>query len=137
MKGALPPEIISERQYPKVFAWIARFRKAVAVAKSSAPKPATLKGDEALRRIASSGYWDGDEQVDENDPLKLKKGQEVEVYPTDSGFSSRDRGRLVALNATEVVVETETKVGACSVRIHCPRIDFRIAPVSSSGASKL
>ncbi len=75
--------------------------------------------------------------MDENDPLKLKKDQEVEVYPTDSGFSRRDRGRLVALNAAEVVLSTQTKVGDSEVRIHCPRIDFRITPVSSSAVSKL
>jgi hypothetical protein len=137
MKGALPRESISEEHYPKVFAWIARFKKAVNAARASAPKPATLKGDEALQRITSSGFWEPEGQVDENDPLKLKKGQEIEVQPTDSGFSHRDRGHLVALNAAEVVLQAPTKQGNSEVRIHCPRINFRITPASSSAASRL
>jgi hypothetical protein len=130
---------MSEEHYPKVFAWIARFKKAINAARSSGPKPATVKGDGAFQRIISSDFWEPEGQVDENDPLKLEKDQEVEVYPTDSGLSGRDRGRLVALDATEVVLSTQTKQGDNELRIHFPRVNFRITLVSNSSnaASRL
>ncbi|KAL9120462.1 MAG: hypothetical protein Q9187_002982 [Circinaria calcarea] len=134
MKGALPPEIISEEQYPKVFAWIDRFDKAVSTAKSSSPKPTTLKGAEAVRHITQADYVDTQQSVDENEPLGLKEGQEIEVWPLDSGFRHHDRGRLVALTSKEVVVASPTKIGGKEVRIHCPRTNFRIQAVSEAGA---
>ena len=136
LKGALPSELVSEKQYPKVFAWISRFRKAISAAKATAPKPQTLKGDKALQQIMSAGFAEPEGQVDESDPLKLKKGQEVEVWPTDSGFRHRDRGRLVTLNAGEVVLSAKTGTIGEEIRIHCPRVNFRIAPVDGN-TSKL
>ena len=66
--------------------------------------------------------------VDEMDRSGLKKGAMVEVWPTDSGFSRKDRGRLVGLNTREVVIEGKTEDGK-EVRIHAPRHGFRIREV--------
>ena len=134
MKGALPPALISEKQYPKVFAWMDRFTEAVSAAKSSSPKPTTLKGAEVLRHIIQADFVDSQKSVDSNDPLGLKEGQEIEVWPLDSGFRHHDRGRLVALTSDEVVVASQTKMGGKEVRIHCPRTNFRIQVVSEAGA---
>ncbi|SLM34818.1 Thioredoxin-like fold [Lasallia pustulata] len=78
IQGALPPTIISAKQYPKVFAWIDRFQTAVSAARSSAPKPTTLKGADAVAQITQAEFSDPEGQVDENDPLSLKKDQDVE-----------------------------------------------------------
>ena len=136
MKGALPPGFISSKQFPKVFAWIDRFKAAISHAKASAPKPTTLKGPEAVKLVAEGKYTDNNERV-ENDPLDLQKGQEVEVWPVDTGFKHHDRGKLVALNSNEISILARTRVGAGEVRIHHPRRNFRIRAVSGNQASKL
>ena len=72
--------------------------------------------------------------VDDNDPLGLKKGQYVESWPIDSGFNHHDRGKLVSLTSNEVVLVSQSKVGGKEVRIHHPRWNFRIRAVSEEGA---
>ena len=136
VQGALPPTIISAKQYPRVFAWIDRFQKAVSTAKSSAPKPTTLKGADAVAQITQSAFSDPEGQVDENDPLSLKKGQDVEVWPIDSGFRHHDQGKLVALTTKEVVVTGRTKTSK-EIRVHFPRTNFRITANQGEGLSKL
>ncbi|KAF4633053.1 hypothetical protein G7Y89_g5077 [Cudoniella acicularis] len=61
---------------------------------------------------------------DENDLTGLKKGQEIEVWPTDTGFANKDKGKLVALNKMEVIIKRENKKGE-TVRVHSPRYGFR------------
>ena len=82
-----------------------------------------------------ASFVDTNTRVDESDPLGLKKGQDVEVWPIETGFSHRDRGRLVALTAREVVLEGQTKTEGKEVRIHCPRINFRIQAVGGGKES--
>ena len=137
LKGALPREIIGERQYPKTFAWVDRFRIVVAAAGASAPKPATLKGDDALQRITSAEFSEPEGQVDGNDPSGLQKGQQVEIWPIDSGFRHHDVGTLVAMDETEIVLSTQSSSGGQEIRIHCPRTNFRIQAVQTSTSSRL
>ncbi|KAL9112818.1 MAG: hypothetical protein Q9227_002895 [Pyrenula ochraceoflavens] len=111
MKGGLPRDLISSAQYPKVFAWMERFREALKKAKASSPQPASLKGEDAGQRILSLPYTESEAQVDPQDPLRLQKGDQVEVWPIDSGFRHHDQGRLVGLNADEVVIEVQAKGG--------------------------
>ena len=134
LKGALPRELISEKKYPKVFAWIARFNEALKDAKSKAPKPATLKGDTAAERILNASFANKDLGVDAADPLGLRQGAEVEVFPIDSGTKHKDRGILIGLTEDEVVLST--KVKGKELRLHFPRTGFRIREVNG-GASKL
>ena len=136
MKGALPPSFISSTQYPKVFAWIDRFNKTVASTKSSAPKPTTLKGVDAVEFVTHAEFSEPEGGV-VDDPLGLEKNQEVEVWPIDSGFKNHDRGVLSSLNAKEVAITTQTKVGGKDLRIHYPRTNFRIRAVKGDIASKL
>ena len=78
LKGALPPSLISKEKFPKVYAWVDRFSKAVSTAKASAPKPATLTGSEAVRHVIQAEFEETEGEVDGSDPLGLKKGQDVE-----------------------------------------------------------
>ena len=132
--GALPPHLFSSQIYPKVYAWIARFSSAVAAAKDSAPKPVTFEGGEAVKHVTSADFSEQDTRVDENDPLGLKEGQDVEVWPTDTGFRHKDRGKLVGLTRVEVVIEAQSKVEGKVVRIHAPRVGFRVRAVGGDGS---
>ncbi|GME43403.1 hypothetical protein GTA08_BOTSDO12238 [Neofusicoccum parvum] len=136
MKGALPADVISERQFPKVYAWIKRFREAVQAAKSSGPKAVTLKGAQAVLFVSGANLAESGGHVDAADPLGLEKGQEVEVWPIDSGFNHHDRGTLVSLTPDEVVLASRTAAAQNAVHIHFPRWGFRV--VRAGGApSKL
>ena len=130
MKGALPAEYISAQHFPKVFAWIERFDNAVSAAAKKAGKPKTVKGPEALASISSSTFAESEGSVDEQDPTGLKKGEEIDVWPVDSGFSRKDRGALVKLDGDEVVIDGKTKDGE-HVRIHAPRHGFRVRSVAT------
>ena len=120
--------------YPRTHAWIKRFSAAVDKAKSSVPKPVTLKGVEAVEHILQANFAEAEGEVDEKDPLGLKKGQEVEVWPTDTGFKHKDRGTLVALSKDEVVIAILSKTGGKEVRIHAPRTGFRIQALKRNDA---
>ena len=109
LKGALSKDLISDKLYPKVFAWIARFNEALKAAKGTAPKPTALKGGAAAERILNASFADKELGVDPTDPLGLQQGTEVEVYPIDSGSNHHDRGRLIGLNEDEVVLSIQAK----------------------------
>ena len=131
MDGALPTELFGEAVYPRTHAWIRRFGKAVKVAKGG-KKPVTLKGPEALQTVVKSAKGAiGGRGVDGKDPLGLKAGDEVEVWPIDSGFGHRDRGSLVLLTKDEVAIEVKTKEGGHDIRVHMPRWGFRVQKVGT------
>jgi hypothetical protein len=130
MPGALPAPVISAQQYPHVFAYVARFDKAVKEAKAKAPKVVTVKGDEAAKTILGSSRR-ARTAVDAHDPLDLKEGDMVQVSPIDSGFSHKDTGKLVGLDRRELVVESEAPGGA-QVRLHFPRVNFRAKKVDKA-----
>lgn len=132
MMGALPPSYISAQQFPKVFAWIVRFDKAVREAAKRAGKAKTVTGKEAVAIIEGSEFAEAEGGVEAGDPLGLAKGETVEVWPIDSGFSHKDRGRLVGLCGREVVIESKTE-GGKMVRVHAPRHGFRVKRVAGGG----
>ncbi|KAF2430790.1 hypothetical protein EJ08DRAFT_633215 [Tothia fuscella] len=130
MPGALP-DTISDRQFPKVFAWLDRFRNAVAQAKESGPKPVTLKGKDVVEYMKTAQLVESSGEIDVNDPLGLKAGDEVEVWPIETGFTHRDRGKLVTLTPNEVVVSKHTRHGNKEIHVHCQRWGFRVAKVEA------
>ena len=121
----MPEGYICAQTFPKVFAWVARFKVAGKAAAEKAGKTKTLSDTEALRQVEEGGWAEEEGSVDECDPVGLRKGEVVEVWPTDSGSRHRDRGSLVALDGEEVVVEGRTE-GGVGVRIHAPRHGFRV-----------
>lgn len=129
--GALPEDQLSERQFPRTFAWVDRFDRAVAAAKGRLGNIPVLSGDEAARAIVGSPYHEEATQVARDEPivqaLGLKQGDRVVVYPTDSGSSHKDSGSLVSLDGKEVVFETKAELqGSPAVRVHAPRHGFRV-----------
>lgn len=123
------PEQLSQKRYPKVYAWVARFQAALSAARAANPPPSKIDGAEALQLIANAQYAEPEGKVDETDPLGLKKSQEVEIWPTDSGVNHHDQGKLVALNVREVVISKTTKETQHEIRLHFPRTNYKIQPV--------
>lgn len=133
--GALPEELFSAKAYPKVFAWVDRFRATVEEAKAK-NKPRSVSGDEAAAEIANSAFHEAEGAVDALDTdartQGLSKGDAVTVGPTDFGSSCRDAGKLLSLSSEEVVIEA--RAGESTVRIHAPRHQFSI---KKDGGAKL
>ncbi|EFQ29168.1 glutathione S-transferase [Colletotrichum graminicola] len=126
--GALPQEQISAERFPKVFAWIGRFQKAVSAATKAAPEVATVSGDEAAGIVVSSPYNEAAGCVDAADALVaaegLAAGDDVILWPADTGASHKDTGKLVSLDKDEVVIEVQGPKGPA--RVHAPRHGFRV-----------
>lgn len=137
IKGAMyDAEAVNEKKFPRVFAWVRRFEGYI----EGLPKveQGKVSGEEAKGLILGGGGsagGDGSVEVDATEPvvkaLGLKKGDEVEVWPTDSGSNHRDKGKLVGMSKREVVWETEK-----GVRVHAPRRGFRVVKVEE-GKGKL
>ena len=100
-------------------------------AKAKAPKPTTLKADAATKRVLSASFAEEEATVDGQDPLGLKKGQEVEVWPIDSGSKYKDTGALLGLSKEEVVLGVKPDAQGAEVRVHFPRTNFRIRAVKN------
>lgn len=132
LPGALPSDQISKTQFPKVFEWIERFDKTVNAANQKLGKVPTVSGDEAAQTIVQSSYFeDSATEVVQSEPLvkalDLKRGDNVVVFPLDTGSSHKDLGALLKLDGREIVFETKTDLqGSPVVRVHAPRHGFRI-----------
>ncbi len=131
MPGAIPCEVVSDKSHPKVLAWIARFRDALKSAQTPASAPVMLKGPEAVKHIVGAEVSEKGGNVASNDPLGLKEGVNVGVWPIDSGFSKHDQGRLVTLTSEEVAIAVQSTVGGKEVHVHMPRWNFRITAADS------
>lgn len=132
MPGALPKDVISPVQFPKVFSWIQRFRDALQQAKASAPKQVKVTGEEVVAYMQGAKFAESIGEVAANDPLQLKAGDEVEVFPIETGFSHRDRGTLLTLTPNEVVVGKKMNAGGGPIRVHYQRWGFRVIKISSN-----
>jgi glutathione S-transferase len=133
LPGALPAS--TKTTYPKTFAWMARFNDLVKQKSAALGRPKRVKGPEAIEKILNSSSPEVIDTVVANDPLGLEKGQEIKVWPLDSGMKQRDVGKLIGLTAGvggEVVFEVKTQIEGKTVKVHAPRHGFRI--VKSGGA---
>ncbi|KAF1816345.1 glutathione S-transferase [Eremomyces bilateralis CBS 781.70] len=140
MPGALPAEW--SKQFPRVWAWVARFRAVLKETRNLAPKAVTFKPEETVSYVLSAqfapvldsaGPAGQVEWVDPADSLGLKAGDSVTVWPIDSGMTHKDQGKLVRLSVNEVIIEKEVK--GSTIRVSMPRWNFRI--IKSSSASKI
>ncbi|THW39838.1 hypothetical protein D6D21_07114 [Aureobasidium pullulans] len=129
MDGMLP-EILHEKHFPKAWAWVHRFKQAAKDAESKAPMPTTLDGKEVYEKITSAPPTPTHGDISETDPLNLRVGQTIEVYPTDWASNHVDRGELVSLATNEVCIRN-----AQGVLVHFPRWNFRIQAVNEDTIS--
>ncbi|KAF4548287.1 Hypothetical protein D9617_29g006630 [Elsinoe fawcettii] len=138
---ALDKQLFGKEVYPLTHKWVDRFKATVAEAEKRNPQAAKavkVDGDAAVEAIlAKASQASGVEEGEVHpDPLELKKGQEVAVWPIDTGFNHKDKGRLVALSKEEVVLAIKAKKDPSKeIRLHAPRWGFRVAPVG--GQTKL
>jgi len=129
MEGAVPESVASEVTHLKAFARIHRFRTSWLSARL--PDDQSLEkisSEHAIRTILSSGWAEDGGKVDETDALGLKEGQEVEVWPLDSGMDHRDRGFLGRLSTNEVMILIQSR-SSKKLRLHFPRHNFRVQVV--------
>jgi hypothetical protein len=133
MPGALQSTYISENQFPKVFAWVGRFKEALQQAKAGGPKPVRIKVDELIKHMAGSVFFEPVGEIDAHDPTALKAGDEVTVWPIDSGFKHRDTGKLLGLTPHDMILSKRTKVDNLEIHVHMPRWGFRIVKATQGG----
>lgn len=128
LPGALPSDQVSAKQFPRLYAWVARFQKAVSAAATTQSRAKKVSGEEAHGMIAKAPYNDGEGRVDDSEPAValhgLRRGSSIAVWPTDTGAAHKDIGKLVGLDSKEIVLETEVD----GVRLHAPRHGFRFRP---------
>lgn len=125
-------EYFSETIYPRVYAWRSRFRSALDAAKQRNGKAVRVKGEQATKIVTCSKFSDKQLVVDANDPLKLKEGTVVDVFPLDyGGHLHQDRGRLVKLTKDEVAIAVQSKSGK-ELHIHAPRWQFRVKAIADA-----
>jgi len=130
MPEALDASLMGESVFPRLFALVKRWNGALKDAKKTAPKPVTLKAEDAISSVLA-GPDTADLTIDPNDPLKLSKGDRVQVWPTDSGFGHKDSGELVGLNEEELVMVVKSEKGK-GVLLHTPRWGFRVVKMDGS-----
>lgn len=124
--------VINEQQFPKTFAYVERFSKTLAKKQEENGEPKRLSDDETIKMILDSDFFESEGDIDERDPLKLKKGQTVEIWPVESGFNHHDKGELLSITVNEVVIASKPQQGDGLLRIHYPRTNIRISPVAGS-----
>jgi hypothetical protein len=92
-------------------------------------QPVRVSGADAVAQICASEYAD---KLDwsQDHAGSFTPGQDVEVWPTDSGFQNKDIGRLVRLEADEITWASRTQAGNV-VRVHAPRHGFRVQAAGS------
>lgn len=125
LPGALPDNFFNKTHYPKAVAWQERYNAAITKAAEESPKPTELLGTAAVNKILDSKSFEQNLKVDE-DPSGHKAGDMVEVFPTDTGFTRRDTGKLVGLTTQEVVISVVSQQDGKEVHINFPRWNFSI-----------
>ncbi|KAH6697579.1 glutathione S-transferase [Plectosphaerella plurivora] len=128
MPGALPAERFNKDRFPLLYAWMDRFKKAVAQAKAKNAKVGDLKGEAAADLVLSRPYEAVSKTTDKYDTERihagLQIGDQATVWPADTGSSHKDTGTLVSLTMQETVLEVSGSKG--SVRLHTPRRGFKL-----------
>jgi hypothetical protein len=115
MKDSLPVEHFGAERYPKVYAWVARFVAETENKRKKLGKATKLNGKTMAERTLSASSREGVSFID-NDPLSLRKGDDVEVFPSDYGHMGRSTGALIGLATYEVVVRKSK-----GLHLHFPR----------------
>lgn len=126
-------KVVTKEEFPRVWSWVERFDQEMKRLRGvvKVGKVGLAEVEEGIRK---GGFVEESQGgVDERDPLGLKVGEEVEVWPIDSGFKQKDRAKLVKLSRDEVVIEKKTNKGE-AIKIHAPRWGFRI---QKAGNAKL
>jgi hypothetical protein len=125
--GALP-DSLGPNVFPKVYALLDRFLKAIDQGKSEMGQLSKVDGTGVAELISKSEFAEPEGDVDASDPWVvvkgLKKGDSVRLWPTDYGSNHKDEGILVSISNKETVIDV--KGSADNIRVHAPRHGFRV-----------
>lgn len=133
-------------QFPKLFEWINRFNGVIRAARKSQPELASqIDGEKAAETVMSSDFWDPESRlssmIDTADPVaraaSFRLGDKVRLWPTDTGVSHKDEGKLVRLTELEVTIEVAASDDVPKVMLHAPRHGFRVRPVVENEGPRL
>lgn len=90
-------------------------------------KPVKLDGATAAKEIFASGFAESEGSIQSAEPQKTpSKGDQVELFPTDSGMHNKDKGVLLSLTYDEIVIGLDN-----GLRLHTPRAGFRVRQTGS------
>lgn len=132
--GALEDKYFGDGKYKKTFEWIDRFDTWMRRIEKENGKTEKITNEEAISIVEKSEFVEGllaVNSVNEADESGLRKGDEVQVWPIDSGSRNRDHGKLVGLSGDEIVWQTHTISGKI-IRVHAPRRGFRMKAYKAS-----
>ncbi|KAF1947163.1 hypothetical protein EJ02DRAFT_392147 [Clathrospora elynae] len=119
MTGSLPEANFGEKTYPKVHAWVRRFMAQVQRKKKEAVKATALDGETMASRTLGASSSPENVVFINDDPLSLKQGDEVEVFPSDYRNMGKSAGALMGLTTTELVIRNKK-----GLHLHFPRWNF-------------
>lgn len=114
------PEVTRET-FPKVFQWVDDVNAFLA----QAPKAEKIPWTQAKEVLLAPPKHEFAKFVhhDEQNSLGLKKGQNVNVIPTDTGKSGPQAGELVSINDEQCCIRNKA-----NLLMHFPRIGYSITP---------
>lgn len=135
LPNAYDEAFFNKNHYPKTIEWRERYNAAIAKAKEDADTPPELEGKDAVNKILN-GPLTANPTVNA-DPIGMKEGEEVIMYPIDTGYNTKESGKLVGLGAHEAVVSTKSKQGDKEIRVHYPRWNFEIERQGAGGGQFL
>jgi len=118
-------------RFPYAMKWLDRMREFFQTARKNAPSPRALSGADAAQMIASSPHEPYDVvgfDTVEATRLKVTHNSIVSMVPDDTGPRFATKGKLVALNHEEFIIETKAAVSNVTFRFHFPRIGFTAKP---------
>lgn len=130
IKTALP-DVISATTFPKAFAWMERFSAVIEKSQDTELEPTMISGSEVAEYMRTAQFVEAQGNVDVNDPLSLRVGDVVKLWPIESGFSHKDQGRLLSLTPKEIVLSKNIH-GGKEIRVHAQRWGFRIRKIENS-----
>ena len=126
MKDSLPAEHFNAKKYPKVFAWVKRFVTELDKKKETLPKPNALGGKTMGKRTLDATTAPKTITFDDDNSHGFKRGEDVEISPSDYGQTGKTAGTLVGLTVHEVVIRNSK-----SIHVHFPRWNFAISRAAS------
>jgi len=122
MKDSLPMKHFNVEKYPKVFAWVERFVGELERKKKEVGEATVLTSASMSRRTLETASSPEHVSFAYDDPLGLKQGDNVEVFPSDYGQTGRTVGAIVGLTTHEVVIRNSQ-----GMFVHFPRWNFTIS----------
>ncbi|KAL1797067.1 hypothetical protein ACET3X_005607 [Alternaria dauci] len=126
MQDSLPAEHFNAKKYPKVFAWMERFATEVDKKKQTLPKPSALNGETMGKRTLDAATTPETIAFADDNSRRFKRGEDVEVSPSDYGQTGKTAGTLVGLTVHEVVIRNSK-----GMYVHFPRWNFTIFRATS------